>query len=72
MGVNHGGADVGVAKSLLDRMDGIASFQQMGGEGVAQRVRPDWLGAACPEPCHPDSLLDHRFMHNNGVCPEWR
>jgi len=24
---------------------------------------------ASPEPCRFDGLLDHRFMHNNSVCP---
>ena len=36
--VDHGRADVVVAKELLDRPDVVAIFQQMGGERVAKRV----------------------------------
>jgi len=64
---NHGGADVGVAESLLDRADIVAIFQQRDGEGVAGP--PGWLGEASPEPCLLDGLLDHRFLHDNSVCP---
>ena len=39
MGVNHGGADIGMTQQFLHRADVVASLQQMGGEGMAQRVR---------------------------------
>jgi hypothetical protein len=36
MGVDHGGADIGVAKQFLHRTDVGAGLQKMGGERVTQ------------------------------------
>jgi hypothetical protein len=43
VGVDLGGADVGVAQQGLDHPQVGAAFQQVGGEGMAQDVRTDLL-----------------------------
>src|ERR1700756_871213 len=44
LGVERGGIEPGVAEQGLDDADIDAVFQQMRGEAVPQRVRPDPLG----------------------------
>ena len=46
VGVNLGGADVGVAEEGLDGADVGAVHEEVGGEGVAEGVRSDVLGDA--------------------------
>src|SRR5205807_28046 len=46
VGVDHGGADVGVAEQVLDGADVAARLEQVGGEAVPQGVRADALGPA--------------------------
>ena len=38
VGVDHGGAHIGMSKKLLDDSDIVTNFMQMGGEGVAKRM----------------------------------
>ena len=38
VGIDHGGRDVGVSKQLLDGADIVAPLQQVGREGVPERV----------------------------------
>ncbi len=44
VGVNHGGADVGMAQEFLDGSNIVAILQQMSGEGVSERVAGGRLG----------------------------
>ena len=44
VGVDHGGADIGVAEEFLDGADVVAVFEQVGGEGVPEGVAVDALG----------------------------
>ena len=46
VGVDHGGAHVFVAKQFLNGADVVAVFQQLGGEGMPQRVGGDGLDPA--------------------------
>jgi hypothetical protein len=46
VGVDGGGADVGMAQQQLHRAQVGAVVQQVGGEGVAQRVRRQRRGDA--------------------------
>src|SRR5262245_23174994 len=46
VGVDPGGADVGMAEQLLDGADVVAALQQAGGEAVAEDVRADELRPA--------------------------
>lgn len=38
MGIDHGGGDVGVAEQLLHGADVVAVLEQVGGEGMAERM----------------------------------
>jgi hypothetical protein len=37
--------------------------------GKSKQIVAASIFYASPEPCLLDGLLDHRFMHNNSVCP---
>jgi hypothetical protein len=43
VGVDHGGADIGVAEEFLDGADVVAVLEEVGGEGVAEGVAVDAL-----------------------------
>ena len=51
MGVDHGGAYVGMAKQLLHGADVGAGLQEVGGEGVAQGVWRGRFWNACRLQC---------------------
>ena len=57
VGVDLGGADVGVAEQFLYRAQITAGFQQMAGEGVSQGVRVDIPGNALAASPVFDALL---------------
>lgn len=46
MGVDHRGGHIGVAEQFLHGADVVAAFEQVGGEGVAQRVHRNMAGDA--------------------------
>jgi len=60
--VDHCGADVAVAEEFLDRADVVAGFEEVGGEGVAQRVAACGLGDACVAHGGLDGALDDRLV----------
>src|SRR2546427_3345959 len=60
--VDHRGADVAVAEEFLDGPDVVASPDELGGEGVAQRVRRGGLGESPPAGGGRNGLLDQRLM----------
>lgn len=62
VGVDHRGADVAVAEQLLDRADVVAVFEQVGREGVAQRVAGDALGNAGCRAGAADGALEHGLV----------
>ena len=63
MGVNHGGADIGVTEEFLNRADIVTGFQEMGCEAVPKRMTTSWLGEAGGFDCFLYSLLDAGFMN---------
>jgi hypothetical protein len=62
VGVDHRGADLLVAKQLLDRADIIASFQKVGREGVTEGVGRDVLWNSGSNSGAPDLPLDDRLV----------
>jgi len=60
--IDHGGAHVFVAKELLDRTDVVAVFQEMGGEGVTQRVTTRRLADSRREHGSTDGALQDCFV----------
>ena len=46
MGVDHGGADIGVAEQFLYGADVVACLEQVRGETMAKRVAANFLGDA--------------------------
>jgi len=62
MGVNHGGADVGVTEEFLNGADIVAGLQEMGCEAVPQRMTTGSFGEAGGFDCFLDGLLDAGFM----------
>lgn len=44
VGVDLGGGDVGVAEEFLNHTQVGAAFEEVGGEGVAEEVRVDFVG----------------------------
>ena len=62
VGVDHRGADVAVAQQLLDGSDVVAALQQVGGEGVAERVTGCRFGDA-----RPANGFFHLALYDGGV-----
>ena len=58
MGVDHRGVDAGMAEQLLDGADVGAGFDQMGGEGVTERVAGHALVDSRPTDSGPDGAID--------------
>jgi len=58
VGVDHGGLDVFVAEQFLDRANVIAVFEEVGGEGVAERMAADAFGDPEPAGCAGDGALE--------------
>ena len=66
MGVDLGGADVGVAEEGLDGADVGTVHEEVGGEGVAEGVRRDVLGDAGL----PRVFFDHALDGPGGEAAE--
>jgi hypothetical protein len=62
VGVDHGGAHVFVAKQFLNGADVVAVFQQVGGEGMPQRVGGDGLLDLCGYGGPADGALNDGFV----------
>src|SRR5690606_21035145 len=62
VGVDLRGGDVLVPEQLLDGADVVAVLEQVGGEGVAQRVRRDRLVDAGRAPRPADRAPDHSVV----------
>jgi hypothetical protein len=62
VGVDHRGIQVVVTEQLLNGADVAAIFQQMGGEGVAERVGGGPLGET-----RPADSLEHGALHHGLV-----
>src|SRR5690606_24867719 len=62
VGVDRRGGDVLVPEQLLDGADVVAVLEQVGGEGVAQRVRRDRLVDAGRAPRPADRAPDHSVV----------
>lgn len=58
MGVDLGGADVGVAEERLDRAEVGAVDEEIGGEGMAEGVRGNVFGDACDADVFVDDTFD--------------
>ena len=58
MRVDHGRAYIRMPKQLLHTTNVRASFEQMGGERMPERVRCNRLGELCPQRCSSHELLD--------------
>ncbi len=63
VGVDHGGADVGVAEQFLNGSYVVAGRQQMGGEGVAQRVHGNRPHDDCVPHRELKRALQRLFVH---------
>src|SRR6478672_10380798 len=61
--VDHRGADVAMPEQLLDGPDVVAGFEQMGGEAVAQRMRPDGLVETGRTRGELDRALQYGLVH---------
>lgn len=63
MGVDHCRLYVAVAKKLLDGTDVVSSFEEVGGEGMAEGVAGDRLTDAGLQRRLVDSPLEDRRIH---------
>ena len=62
VGIDHRGADVGVAQEFLDGADVVAPFQQVGREGMTEGVACGGLAIPAPRTARFTALLEHGFM----------
>ena len=73
MGVDLGGAKMGVAKKFLDTAKVGAGVEEVGGEGVAEFVRREGGGESdAAEPCFENALDGTRGEAGAGVVEEKR
>jgi len=56
--IDHRGPDIRVSQQRLDGADVIVRLQEMGGEGMAERVRRYSLQYLGPTNCRVDGLLN--------------
>ena len=66
--VQHRGRDVLVPQQLLDRADVVAGFQQMGREGMSERMTTHALGNAAPLASLGDRALQDSGVEVVGSC----
>jgi hypothetical protein len=62
VGVDHGGADVGMTEQLLDRADVVAPFEEVRREAVTQGMAAGGFGEACRLCGAADGALQNGFM----------
>src|SRR5688572_8969899 len=62
VGVDHRRGDVAVAEELLDGPNVVAALEQVGGEGVTERVRTGTLAEARTQGSLLHRALDDRFV----------
>src|SRR5437870_4501911 len=60
--INHGGLEILVAQKLLNRADIISVLDQVGREGVAERVAASGAAHTSIQDGLPDGPLDDRFV----------
>jgi len=63
MGVDHHRLYVAMAQKLLDGSNVIATFEQVGGEGMPESVASGPLGQAGLHHRVPHGFLNERFIH---------